>query len=52
MSMDENHWSEVRRMRLDVADLLESLTSAEWDEPSLCRGWRVRDVAGHLAVVP
>ena len=50
--MDEDYWSAVRTMRLDIADLLESLTAGEWDEPSLCRGWRVRDVAGHLAVVP
>ena len=50
--MDEEYWSAVRTMRLGIADLLESLAAAEWDEPSLCRGWRVRDVAGHLAVVP
>ena len=31
-----------------VADLLESLDAADWDRPSLCAGWRVRDVAGHL----
>lgn len=50
--MNEDYWSAVRGMRLDVAELLESLTDADWDQPSLCRGWRVRDVAGHLAVVP
>ena len=50
--MDEDYWTAVRTMRLDIADLLESLAPGEWDEPSLCRGWRVRDVAGHLAVVP
>ena len=50
--MDEEYWSAVRTLRLDIADLLESLATGEWDEPSLCRGWRVRDVAGHLAVVP
>ncbi|MEU6091638.1 maleylpyruvate isomerase family mycothiol-dependent enzyme [Streptomyces sp. NPDC047085] len=35
-----------------IADLLEELTPAEWDQESLCRGRRVRDVAGHLAPVP
>lgn len=50
--MDEEYWSAVRTMRLEVADLLESLAAGEWDQPSLCRGWRIRDVAGHLAVVP
>jgi uncharacterized protein (TIGR03083 family) len=31
-----------------VADLLAGLTPEQWDTPSLCGGWRVRDVAGHL----
>lgn len=34
----------------DIADFLETLTPAEWDSPSLCRGWRVRDVVAHMAV--
>jgi uncharacterized protein (TIGR03083 family) len=50
--MDEEYWSAVRTLRLRIADLLESLGTTEWDAPSLCRGWRVRDVAGHVAVVP
>lgn len=50
--MDDSYWSAVRSVRLGVADLLESLGEADWDAPSLCRGWRVRDVAGHLSVVP
>jgi uncharacterized protein (TIGR03083 family) len=50
--VDEEYWSAVRGLRLGVADLLESLSAEEWTTPSLCRGWRIRDVAGHLAVVP
>lgn len=50
--MDEAYWSAVRTMRLRIADLLDALSPAEWDAASLCRGWRVRDVAGHLALVP
>jgi uncharacterized protein (TIGR03083 family) len=50
--MDEVYWSAVRMIRLRIADLLDSLSPAEWDAASLCRGWRVRDVAGHLALVP
>jgi uncharacterized protein (TIGR03083 family) len=50
--MDEEYWAAVRGVRLGIADMLESLAAAEWDAPSLCRGWRVRDVAGHVAVVP
>lgn len=50
--MDEQYWSGVSRLRLQVADLLESLSESEWNAPSLCQGWRVRDVAGHLSIVP
>lgn len=50
--MDEEYWGAVRAVRLDVIDLLETLSDQDWDAPSLCRGWRVRDVAGHLSIVP
>lgn len=30
-----------------VADL-EGLTEAQWDTPSLCEGWTVRDVVAHM----
>lgn len=32
----------------ELADLCASLTPAEWDAPSLCEGWRVRDVVAHI----
>ncbi|GAA2099266.1 maleylpyruvate isomerase family mycothiol-dependent enzyme [Microlunatus panaciterrae] len=50
--MNEEYWSAVRTVRLRIADLLETLSPAEWESASLCAGWRVRDVAGHLALVP
>ena len=50
--MDDDYWSAVVQLRLAVADLLEALTPQEWDRPSLCAEWRVRDVAGHLSFVP
>ena len=50
--MDDDYWSAVVQLRLAVADLLEELDTPEWEEPSLCAGWRVRDVAGHLSLVP
>lgn len=34
--------------RADLADLLETLGPEQWDVPSLCHGWRVRDVVAHL----
>ena len=43
-------WSEVDRQRHELAELLESLSDDQWDAPSLCAGWRVRDVAAHLTL--
>ncbi len=42
-------WAAVDAQRLAVADLLASLSTDEWAAASLCAGWTVRDVAGHLA---
>ena len=41
-------WGCVDTQRGDLADLLEGLTPEQWMAPSLCDGWRVRDVAAHL----
>ena len=35
--------------RRDLADYLDTLTADEWERPSLCPGWSVRDVVGHIA---
>jgi len=43
-------WRIYSAERADVHDFLASLTPAQWDEPSLCQGWRIRDVAVHLLV--
>ncbi|MBJ7451817.1 MAG: maleylpyruvate isomerase family mycothiol-dependent enzyme [Blastococcus sp.] len=43
-------WAAIDHERLDLAALLDDLAPAEWDQPSLCTGWRVRDVAAHLAL--
>jgi uncharacterized protein (TIGR03083 family) len=43
-------WAATDRERLDLADLLDDLAPPEWEQPSLCAGWRVRDVAAHLAL--
>jgi len=34
--------------RDSIVNTLKTLTPEQWDAPSLCDGWRVRDVAGHL----
>jgi uncharacterized protein (TIGR03083 family) len=33
-----------------LADLLDSATAAQWDTPSLCAGWRVREVVAHMTM--
>ncbi len=34
--------------RTDLADLLATLTLDQWNAPSLCARWRVRDVVAHV----
>ena len=38
----------ARDERLDLADFLAGLTPDQWASPTLCEGWRVRDVAAHV----
>lgn len=49
MDVDEV-WESIDRERLAIADLLDSLSDDEWERPSLCAQWRIRDVAAHLAM--
>lgn len=48
----EESWRVIAEQRLGLARLLEGLSDAEWEQPSLCTGWRVRDVAAHVAMAP
>ena len=34
----------------DLAEFVSGLPDAQWDHESLCDGWRVRDVIGHMCV--
>lgn len=38
----------ARAERIDLADFLAGLTAEQWDAPSLCTQWRVRDVVTHM----
>jgi uncharacterized protein (TIGR03083 family) len=38
----------ARQERADLADLLATLTPEQWDAPTLCTQWRVRDVVAHV----
>lgn len=41
-------WRMVRAERAALTDDLALLDAGQWDAPSLCEGWTVRDVAAHL----
>lgn len=40
--------SMARDERADLAEFLATLTPQQWDEPSLCSGWTVKDVVAHM----
>ncbi|MEU8670806.1 maleylpyruvate isomerase family mycothiol-dependent enzyme [Streptomyces anulatus] len=41
-------WRMVHAERAALTDDLARLDTGQWDAPSLCEGWTVRDVAAHL----
>lgn len=49
MGPDES-WRVIEEHRSAIADLLEALPEQDWEQASLCAGWRVRDVAAHLVL--
>jgi len=36
--------------RIQLADALADLTEEQWEQPSLCSAWTVRDLTGHLVM--
>lgn len=40
----------VARSFLALADALDPIPAADWETPSLCEGWRVREVVAHLTM--
>lgn len=36
--------------RRELADLLDGLTAEQWAAPTLCAGWRVREVVAHMSM--
>jgi uncharacterized protein (TIGR03083 family) len=41
-------WQEIGAERKSLVDALAGLPAADWDRPSLCGGWSVREVVAHL----
>jgi uncharacterized protein (TIGR03083 family) len=50
--LSSKHDASTMRMaceeRQDFADLLAGLSPDQWEQPSLCERWRVRDVVAHV----
>jgi uncharacterized protein (TIGR03083 family) len=41
-------WQMIEEERASLVDALAALPAAAWDKPSLCEGWTVREVVGHM----
>src|SRR5437762_869994 len=40
----------IAAQRAELAEVLAGLPEASWDEPTLCAGWRVREVVAHITM--
>ena len=47
---DDELWAAIDVQRLSTTTCSTELTPEEWNQPSLCEGWTVRDVAAHLTL--
>lgn len=45
-------WKETLDARRALAGHLAELRPDEWDQPSMCEGWTVKDVAAHILLHP
>ena len=50
MSQDEAARAAVTAERTELAEVFATLTPQQWDAPSLCVGWRVREVLAHTTM--
>ena len=45
-------WTSIKNGREALGDYLAGLSADDWNRPSLCAGWTVKDVAAHMLVIP
>lgn len=45
-------WKHIHAERAALAEALAGLAADDWDRPSLCTGWTVKDVAAHVISNP
>jgi uncharacterized protein (TIGR03083 family) len=48
--MDTDLAELIAAERRELAAVLHELPAASWDQPSLCAGWRVREVVAHMTM--
>jgi uncharacterized protein (TIGR03083 family) len=41
-------WQMIKLERASLVDALDKLPETDWDKPSLCTGWTVREVVAHM----
>ncbi|MEU1133073.1 maleylpyruvate isomerase family mycothiol-dependent enzyme [Streptomyces sp. NPDC005900] len=42
--------AEIAAQRRELADVFDRLHGSQWNAPSLCAGWRVREVVAHMSL--
>jgi uncharacterized protein (TIGR03083 family) len=45
-------WQHIHEERRSLAATLAGLDAEQWEQPSLCEGWTVKDVAAHVIAHP
>lgn len=45
-------WQHIHEERRSLAATLAGLDDEQWDQPSLCEGWTVKEVAAHVIAHP
>jgi uncharacterized protein (TIGR03083 family) len=45
-------WASIKNGREALGGYLAGLSDDDWNRPSLCAGWTVKDVAAHMLVIP
>jgi uncharacterized protein (TIGR03083 family) len=44
-------WTQIKNGREALGDYLAGLSADDWNKPSLCAGWSVKDAAAHMLVI-
>jgi len=47
---DSELFEETVAQRTGLVQVLDGLGERDWDQPSLCKGWRIREVVAHITM--